>query len=499
MPTSDFRWDDQATTPLLDALQDYAQRPHAAFYMPGHKQGQGVAEKLRAAWGSQVFRADLPELPELGSLWPPEGAIQAAQKLAAAAFGAQQTWFLVNGSTAGIIAAILATCQTGDKIILPRSVHQSAIAGLVLSGALPVFISPVYDSQVDMVYGVTSDAVAAALDQHPDAKAVMVVYPTYQGIGGDLEAIATVVHQHNLPLLVDEAHGAHFNFHPDFPPPALRSGADLVVQSSHKTLGALTQGSMLHLQGNRVDPIRVGQALELIQSSSPSHLLLASLDASRHQMASDGEVLLSQALRLSRMARDRLSAIPGAIVFNPDPLPQPGCHGVDPTRLTLNLTALGLSGFEADYQLHHKLGVTAELPTCQNLTFVITIGNTEGDIEQLVQGVQTLAQDFSLSRNPRIPTLPPFPSCSKGPVLSPREAFFAATEKVPLVQAVNRVSAEVICPYPPGIPLLMPGEIIEQAALDYLQAVMMLGRGVTIKGSSGPELYTLKVVQASER
>lgn len=266
----------QNQTPLLDAIKIWASRPHAPFYTPGHKQGEGIAAPLADLLGKAVFRTDLTELADLDNLFAPQGAIQQAQQLAAAAFGASQTWFLVNGSTCGIEAAILATCNPGDKIILPRNVHSSAIAGLILSGAIPIFLNPEYDPILDIAHSVTPHTVKSALQQHPDAKAVMIVYPTYYGVCGDIKAIAQITQQYNIPLLVDEAHGAHFTFHPQLPTPALAAGADLTVQSIHKTLGAMTQASMLHIQGNRIDSERISKALQLVQSTSPSYVLLAS-------------------------------------------------------------------------------------------------------------------------------------------------------------------------------------------------------------------------------
>ena len=307
----------QARMPILETLQALARQPDAAFYAPGHKRGQGIYQPLADFLGSSVFRADLPELPQLDNLLAPEGVIEEAQALAAETFGASRTWFLVNGSTCGIIAAILATCAAGDKIVLPRNSHQSAIAGLILSGAIPVFIYPEYDPKLDLTYSVTPEAVEAALKQHADAKAVMVVYPTYEGVCSDLAAIAQVTHQFNMPLLVDEAHGAHFAFHPHLPPSALATGADLTVQSTHKVLGAMTQASMLHIQGNRVDPQRITKALSLVQSTSPSYLLLASLDAARQQMALQGRELMTQTLQLAESARGGIAQIPGLSVLEP--------------------------------------------------------------------------------------------------------------------------------------------------------------------------------------
>jgi arginine/lysine/ornithine decarboxylase len=485
----------QETVPLLDKLQACADKPHAPFYTPGHKRGQGIPQSLANLLGSAVFRADLPELPELDNLFAPEGVIQAAQELAAEAFGAEQTWFLVNGSTCGIIAAILATCATGDPIVLPRNIHQSAIAGLILSGAVPIFVNPEHDPALDLVHSITPAAVATALEQHPEAKAVMMVYPTYEGICGDIAAIAQIAHQHHIPLLVDEAHGPHFAFHPELPTSALAAGADLSVQSTHKVLAAMTQAAMLHVQGDTIEADRVSQALQLVQSTSPSYLLLASLDAARQQMALQGKELMTQTLRLADAARLRISRIPGLSVLGPVPAGlTPGFFALDRTRLTVNVSGLGLNGFTADEILHQRLGVTAELPSLQHLTFIISLGNTEADIEHLVQACVTLAQDYCYPQVQR--SLPPFPLPTGDlsiPRRSPREAFFAPAETVTLEQAVDRISTELVCPYPPGIPVLLPGEAIAPAALDYLQQVLALGGSIT--GCSDLTLQTFKVVR----
>ncbi|MBW4496229.1 MAG: aminotransferase class I/II-fold pyridoxal phosphate-dependent enzyme [Oscillatoria princeps RMCB-10] len=496
METDKLPPQDQTRAPLLEALQELARRQHAPFYAPGHKRGRGIPQPLADLLGKAVFQADLPELPELDNLFAPEGAIREAQQLAAQAFGAAQTWFLVNGSTAGIIASILATCAAGEKIILPRNVHRSAISGLVLSGAVPVFVSPEYDPAWDLANSITPAGVAEALDRHPDAKAVMVVYPTYHGVCGDLAAIAELAHRHGIPLLADEAHGPHFAFHPDLPEPALAAGADLAVQSAHKVLSAITQASMLHVGGERIDRQRLSQALQLVQSTSPSYLLLASLDAARQQMATQGELLLAQTLQLAEGARSRLAQIPGLSVLQPrsPEAVTPGFVALDRTRLTVSVAGLGLSGYEADEILHRQLGVTAELPCLRQLTFIVSLGNTPADIEQLVRAFTTLAekgkrQEAGLSQA-GAPVLP----CSPNPpALTPREAFFAETETLHSEIACHKISAEIVCPYPPGVPVLMPGEIITRAALDYLQRV--LSSGGTITGCGDPSLQTLKVVR----
>ena len=477
-------------TPIIDILQTLSHHHRVSFHTPGHKQGGGISPFLANLLGKSVFQADFPELPELDNLFAPESVIQQAQELAAHTFGAQRTWFLVNGSTSGVMAAILATCTPGDKIILPRNIHQCAIAGLILSGAIPIFINPEYDPRLDLTYSVTPQALAQTLTEHRDAKAVMMVYPNYHGICGDLAAIAEITHQHNIPLLVDEAHGAHFAFHHQLPQTALQAGADVVVQSTHKVLGAMTQASMLHLQGNRVDSQGLTKALQLLQSSSPSYLLLASLDGAREQMASQGEKLMNQALKLATIAREGIKTIPHLSIL--ELKPHPGFHNLDLTRLTVFTHQLGIDGFRADEILHQNLGVTAELPMSQHLTFIITFGNTAEDIDKLITAFTQLANSASpalcaspASLAPLTPSLPP---------LSPREAFFAPAKTLPSQQAIGSISAELICPYPPGIPVLMPGELITVSALDYLQQVINLGGIVT--GCNDSSLASLQVVDS---
>ncbi len=497
-----------AQMPLVAALKTAAERRGAPFHTPGHRQGKGIARALGDWWGQAVFQADLPELPELDNLFAPQGAIAAAQALAAQTFGAEQTDFLVNGSTSGVIAAILATCNPGEKIILPRTVHQSAISGLILSGAIPIFLAPEYDAVRDIAHSITPTAVAAALTQHPDAKAVLLVSPTYYGVCGDVAAIADLAHQHNIPLLVDEAHGAHFAFHTHLPTPALLAGADLAVQSIHKTLAAMTQAAMIHRRGNRVQDDRLRKALALVQSTSPSYLLLASLDAARQQMATQGASLMQRALDLAESARSRLRQIYGLAVLETDSANTPGFVALDRTRLTVTVSGLGLDGFTADELLHKTWGITAELPSLQHLTFIITPGNTEEDIERLVEAFQQLAQAShshvlkagkpnTISKEIRSAALTSQNANFSTPTERPltlRDAFFSPSETIPIAQTLGRMSAELVCPYPPGIPVLMPGEVISPAAIAYLQQICIAGG--MISGCADPTLETLRVILA---
>jgi len=483
----------QNQTPLIDALKACTTRPHAPFYTPGHKRGAGISPLLTDLIGKDVFRADLTELAELDNLFTPQSVILAAQELAAEAFGAEKTWFLVNGSTCGIEAAILATCRMGEKIILPRNVHSSVISGLILSGAIPIFINPVYNSDLDIAYSITPEALKAALVQHPDTKAVLIVYPTYNGICGNLPAFVHLTHQYNIPLIVDEAHGAHFHFHSQLPISALTAGADLTVQSIHKTLGAMTQASMLHFQGKRIDIDRVNKALQLVQSTSPSFILLASLDAARQQMAIHGEKLMSQTLYLAEEARIKINQIPGLSTPLINSKKSPGFMDLDQTRLTVNVSKIKFTGFASEEILDKKFHVTPEFSSWQNLTFIISLGNTKTDIQKLIQGLNNLTHVIPLTSECQ-----PCNNINDAMIasimsISPREAFFANSEVIPIAETQERICAEIICPYPPGIPVLMPGEIITKSALEYLQEIQNMGG--FISGCADETLQTVKVVK----
>ncbi|MBU6228489.1 MAG: aminotransferase class I/II-fold pyridoxal phosphate-dependent enzyme [Cyanobacteria bacterium REEB459] len=486
----------QTQTPLLTAIQAVSQRPHAAFYTPGHKGGQGASDTLKGLLGSAALRADLTELPELDNLFAPEGVIEAAQELAAAAFGAEQTWFLANGSSSGLEAAILATCNPGDKIIVPRNAHRSVVSGLILAGARPVYVQPQYSPELGLAGGLEPGAIARALEGHPDSRAVLVVSPTYHGFCSDLQAIATLVHQHGLPLLVDEAHGPHFGFHPGLPQSALSQGADLVVQSTHKVLSALTQAAMVHCQGPRLNRDRLRAALQMTQSTSPSYLLLASLDAARHQIATVGEGLLGQTLGLALEMGRQIDAIPGFRVLKKAEIlaTQIGTD-LDPTRLTLDVSGLGLSASEADDYLHQSLGVTVELAQGSYLTLIVSLGNNSRDGHNCVRACRILAQTYSRSPQPAKPW--PLASREDGgsftlPSLSPRQAFFSQAATLPTQLALGRLSADTIALYPPGIPTLVVGEVITPEAIAHLAALQ--AAGITLIGATDPSLTTLRVL-----
>ena len=472
----------QHSAPLLEAAQRYLNVADAPFYMPAHKRGQSIDAEFMEILGANIFRLDLPELPVL------EEPIAEAEALAAAAYGSDRTWFLSNGSTCGVQAILLATCQQGDKILIGRNCHKSAIAGLVLNGATPIYLPTEYLPEFDLDLGVSPQTLELFLNRHPDAKAVMLVSPNYFGVCGDLEKMAAIAHAFNIPLLIDAAHGGHLGFHPQLPISALQAGADLVVQSTHKMAGSLTQSSMLHLQGDRISSQKVDRALQILQSTSPNFLLLVSLDVARRQMVINGKELLTETLRLSRIARSQLNQIPDLRTFS-----QMEVSSLDDTRLTVMTDQLGMTGFEVDQYLDSEFDVISEMPTLTQLVFSLSIGNRKIDIERLVSGFQELVEAKGkgkmekgiINYELRIAN---YQSC-----LTPRQAYFANSDRVDLNQAIGRISAESLCPYPPGIPLVCIGEEITLEIVEMLRAILRSG-GV-VNGASDHALETVLVVR----
>lgn len=483
----------QARAPLFEALRAYLGKDMAPFHTPGHKQGRGIDPELLDLLGPNVFAIDLTELPEVDNLHDPDGVIKEAQELAAEAYGADHTFFLCNGSTSGNDTMVLSVCDPGDKIIIPRNAHKSILGGIILSGAIPVYVQPSWDVDYGIAHGISPEAVEAALLANPDAKAVVLVNPNYYGGVVDVETIARIAHAHGKPLLVDEAHGPHFHFHPQLPISALAAGADLVVQSTHKIISGMTQASMLHVREGYVDVRRVRNVLQLLQSTSPSYVLLASLDVARRQMAVHGETLLGRTLALAESARERLNAIPGVSCFGREVCGLPGLFDLDTTKLTVRFSGLGLSGFDAIDVLNERFGIQSEMATLYNVLEIVSIGNTERDLDRLVAAVRTIA-DEAHAKGVRVPDAfenPPLPWLPE-PVLSPRDAFFAPVKRIPFSDSVGEICAEIISPYPPGIPILAPGERITQDHVDYLRLIHAYG--AFINGPEDVKLATIKVV-----
>ncbi len=472
----------QDLTPLLEVARRYLDIDHAPFYMPGHKRGQGIDREFTTLMGETVFRLDLPELPEL------EAAVTEAELLAAEAYGSDRAWFLTNGSTCGLQAMLLATCRQGDKVLIGRNCHKAAIAGLVLNGATPIYLPTDYLPEFDLDLGVSPATLELFLQNHPDAKVVMLVSPNYFGVCGEIEKLVAIAHAFNIPLLVDAAHGAHLGFHPDLPISALQAGADLVVQSTHKVAGSLTQSSILHLQGNLIAQEDVDRALQILRSSSPNLLLLISLDVARRQMAVNGKKLLAETLKLAEEARSRLNQIPDLRTFSQVEVPS-----LDSTRLTVMVDRMGITGFEADVCLHSQLDVMAEMPTLNQLVFILSLGNTQSDIERLIHGFRQLNEEKGKRKKEKGKINYELRITNCQARLTPREAYLAESDRLPLHQAIGRISAESLCPYPPGIPLVCIGEEITIEVVEMLQCILRSG-GI-INGASDDSLKTIRVVK----
>ncbi len=437
--------DDQERAPILDIIHDYLQNNPTAFYFPGHR-GRQYDQELLELLGEALWRADLPELPGI------EASIAEAEALAAKSLGADYSWFLTNGATSGIQAMLLALA--GAKVLVGRNCHRATIGGMVLAGTLPVYLPTEYDPVTGVDLGVAADTLALALAQHPDAKAVFLVSPNYYGVCGDVKTWVELCHSRGVPLLIDSAHGAHLGFHPKFPPSPLSLGADLVVQSSHKTATALTQSAMLHLKSNLIKPETIVRALDILKSTSPSLLLLASLDGSRRKMAIFGKILLEELLQLSERLR---SSLPWLVSYD------------DPSRITAIPPTS--TGFELDQWLcKQHPPIIAELPTFHHLVFALTLGTNKQDIDRLIKVLPTYPPSPKKKNIPKLDHLP-----ITVPVCSPREAYFAKKERVTPLNAIDRVSSAIVCPYPPGIPLLLPGERITKETMDYLEQTILAG------------------------
>lgn len=485
----------QERAPIIEALNSYA--GVTRFHMPGHRGGAGTDPMLISLLGAKAFSNDVTGVLGMDDLQEPHGCIQEAEELAAQAFGADKTFLSVNGTSCAIQTMVLAALNEGDTLIIPRNVHKSILSAIILSGARPAFVLPAYDPYLGFAAGVEEQSIRRCLLENPCAKAALLVNPTYYGTAVDLTPIADRLHEAGVILLVDEAHGPHFRFHPRLPRPALDAGADAVAQGAHKILCALTQASFLHVKGNRIDPARLKASFQFLTTTSPSYLLLASLDAARRHMALYGHGLIDCAINLSGHLRDSVNDIPGLYSFGEESIGRPGFEALDPTKVTITVRELGITGYQAEKFLRYRCGIQVEMSDLYNVLAIVSFGNTSDDISKLLEGLKSLVATVAAGGIPKdllaaqelIPDLPPVPDMA----LLPSKAVEAPYERIPLEDTRDRVSAEVVTCYPPGIPILYPGEVIARETVAYLNIVKDLAFGV-----SGPEdrsLRTLRVVR----
>jgi lysine decarboxylase len=485
-------------TPYLDALRAYADREPGRFHVPGHKGGLATNPLMREAFGEQALRLDIPALTQGIDAGPTPTPFQRAQELAAEAWGARRTWFLINGASQGNHAACLTLAQSGERVVVQRNVHSSAIDGLVISGLRPTFVAPELDPELGIAHCLTPAALERALAETPDASGVMIVSPTYFGAVADVRSLAEVAHDHGVPLVVDEAWGAHLAFHDALPEHALSAGADLVVSSTHKIVGSFTQSAMLHLgsdSGKRLDEQVVDRAVTLVESTSPNSLLLGSLDAARELAAGRGAELLGETIRALANARQAIRQIPGLDVLDERIAGRPGVHDYDPLRLAVDVRGTGTSGYQVARLMHERDDVNLELAGETVVVAVFGMGETAtANAARLVDALERAvgrlsAEEVEAKRGFAPP--PPW-----GPLeMTPREAFLGAQEVVPVEGAIGRIAAESLAAYPPGIPNVLPGERLTTETWEYVQAI--LAHGGSLRGASDRSLQTARVAVES--
>jgi len=488
-----MKLEEQQKTPLFAALKKYVEDKTVPFHVPGHKGGKGIPE-FRSFVGENILSIDVTSgLLDLDTICNPLGVIHEAENLAASAFGADYAHFLVNGTTSGIQAMILSVAGPGDEIIIPRNAHRSVIGGLILSGVRPVYIKPVIDDYMGIAMGITPESVRRALVEHPNAKAVFVINPTYYGIASDLRQIVEIAHSYGKPVIVDEAHGAHLGFHPDLPMSAMEAGADMSAASVHKLLGSMTQSSILLVKSDLIDDRKVKSVINLTQTTSPSYPLMASLDVARKQIALNGRQMLQRTIELCERTRERLNEIKGIYVMGREVEGTEGCFAFDPTKIAINLREIGLSGFETEKILKYEYHIQMELSDLYNVLAVGSIGDNEASMNMLVNAIKDIAQKYGNKNVVKITTELPE---NQEVVVSPRFAFYSEKRVVPLEQAEGEISAEMLMAYPPGIPIVCPGERITKEIIEY--AKTLTAEGCHLQGTQDPKAKTIMVLADRE-
>jgi arginine decarboxylase len=492
---------DQALAPYLDALLAYAERDPGRFHVPGHKGGPGAPPALAEAVGERALSLDIPALIEGIDVGPdPAEAgsdptpFEQAQRLAAAAWGARRSWFLINGASQGNQAACLALRHAGRRVVVQRNVHSSTIDGLILAGLEPVWVAPELDPELEVAHCITPQALERALGESPDVVGVVAVSPTYFGAVADVRGLADVAHARGVPLIVDEAWGAHLRFSDRLPASALESGADLVNSSIHKVVGSLSQSAILHLgDDERLDEAVVDRTITLLESTSPSALLAGSLDAARRFAALEGDGLLSETVAALERVRAEVREIPGLDVLDERLAGVPGVHAYDPLRFAVDVRGTGATGYRVADELRKLDDINLELATETVIVAIFGMGeHADRSATRLVDALRHVTE--ALETEEREPA-PPFASPPPwGPLeLPPRDAFFAPQEAVPLESAEGRIAAESLAAYPPGIPNVLPGERISSETLAFIRDV--LAGGGKLRGAVDRTLRTIRVVK----
>ena len=477
----------QKSAPVYEALERFRRQRVVPFDVPGHKRGRGNPELVKLL-GEQCVSLDVNSMKPLDNLCHPVSVIMEAEQLAADAFGAAHAYFMVGGTTSSVQSMILTACKAGDKIILPRNVHRSVINALVLCGAEPVYVDPDVDKHIGIALGMELSQVEKAVTEHPDATAVFVNNPTYYGICSDLRSIVRIAHEHDMMVLVDEAHGTHLSFNDKLPVSAMEAGADMAAVSMHKSGGSLTQSSLL-LLGKNVNTRYVEQIINLTQTTSASYLLLSSLDISRRNLALRGSQSFEKVASMAEYAREEINSIGGYYAYGKDLVNGGSIFDFDVTKLSVYTRDIGLTGIEVYDLLRDEYDIQIEFGDIGNILAYISIGDRIQDIERLVGALEDIkrlySKPVSLLHNAEYIT----------PIVAatPQKAFYAEKELVPIRETAGRICGEFVMCYPPGIPILAPGEMITREIIDY--TLFAKEKGCSMQGPEDGSLERLNVLK----
>ena len=478
---------DQSRAPIFEALERYKSMRIVPFDVPGHKRGKGNPE-LTKFLGEKCLTVDVNSMKPLDNLCHPVSVIKEAEELAARAFGAQHAFFMVNGTTSAVQSMIMSVCKRGDKIIMPRNVHRSAINALIISGAVPVYVNPSINKQLGIPLGMSVADVKKAIEQNPDAKAVLVNNPTYYGICSDLRTITKLAHQHGMKVLVDEAHGTHFYFGENLPVSAMAAGADMAAVSMHKTGGSLTQSSFLLSNHPDLHQGYIRQIINLTQTTSGSYLLLSSLDLSRRNLALHGKEIFARVKELAQYAREEINKLGGFYAFSSELIDGDAIFDFDTTKLSVHTRDIGIAGIEVYDLLRDEYDIQIEFGDIGNILAIISVGDNMFVMERLISAMAEIKRIYQKDKagmydheyiNPEV-------------VMTPQEAFYAAKHAMPIEQSAGQICSEFVMCYPPGIPILAPGERITQEILDYIAYAKE--KGCFLTGTEDIHIENINVV-----
>ncbi len=478
---------DQNRAPIHEALEKFRQMRVVPFDVPGHKRGRGNPE-LTEFLGQRCVSIDVNSMKPLDNLCHPVSVIREAEQLAAQAFGAAEAFLMVGGTTSSVQSMVLTACKRGDKIILPRNVHRSVINALILCGAVPVYVNPEVDRRLGISLGMKREQVEKAINEHPDAVAILVNNPTYYGVCSDLREIVRLAHSHGMLCLADEAHGTHFYFGKNFPVSAMEAGADMAAVSMHKSGGSLTQSSFL-LAGPNVNAGYVRQIINLTQTTSGSYLLMSSLDISRRNLALRGEEIFSQVSRIAEYARDEINSIGGYYAFGREMINGDSVFDFDPVKLSVHTLDIGLAGIEVYDLLRDDYDIQIEFGDIGNILAYLSIGDRMSEVERLVSALAEIRRLHQRDKTGMLSQeyIPP------QVIASPQESFYADKTSLPIMETEGMVCSEFVMCYPPGIPILAPGEKITKDILNYISYAKE--KGCSMTGPEDPEIEYLNVLK----